>query len=176
MAVIAPQSVEELSDRIIYRYPGGRYDQALTNWNGALTSGQKTLVNTDTTRSYSVPASGIPARFFSVDLYFTTSVVLKEILGVNGNMNVVCGFFSISIPTLNYDGRTLQTDFYQPKTTNYIPSTQLRAINLSNILVDPIFNIGEVQFTALSGFGFSNGASETQLIAIIQPIVTMYKK
>lgn len=176
MASINAQSVEELADRIVYRYPGGRFEQTATNWSGALTAGAKTLVNTDTARSYVVPASGIPAKFFSVEWYISTSVNLTENINVGGIMNVTCGFFSISIPTLNYDGRTLQTDFYQEKTVNLIPSTQLRAISMSNIAMDPIFNIGQVQFTALSGFGFTNGAAATKLIAIIQPIVTMFKK
>ena len=176
MATVNAQSVEDFADRIVYRFPGGRYTQAETNWNGAFTTGLKTLFNTDTTREYSIPASGIPAKFFKVDLYIYTSVQVTESGNIGGLMLLKCGFLRVSIPSLNYDGRSMQTEFYQEKNENYIPSAQMRFINIANITLEPVLDVAAMQYTGLSGITFTNPGTGTNLTAIIQPVVTMYKK
>lgn len=174
MAIINAVSIEDYSDRIIYRYPGGRYEQAASTLFPVFSTGLKTLVNTETSRSYDVPRSGSPARFYRIDYVFNTAA--SFLLSDNStNYSIAIDFLRILINSLNYDGKTAQTEFYEKKTENYLASSQLRAINIGNIQVEPKFSISDIQWTGLSGITPS-AATTAFLIAIIQPVVTMFKK
>lgn len=171
---INPKSIEEYADRVVYRYDGGRYNQALTAWTSVFTTGLKTLVNTDTSRSYIVPKIGIAARFFKITFDFFVSVNVTET--TVGVCLAKTSFFRVSIPSLNFDGKSQLTDFYNEKAEQFIASGQLRAINIGDIQVEPVTEFSNLQFTSLSGIAFSFGAATTGLTAIVQPTVTHYKK
>lgn len=177
MANVNAQSVEDYADRIVYRFPGGRYEQVLTTWASAFTTGLKTLVNADTSRSYVVPTSGINAKFFKIDLriYIAVSVTLTSPSSFSSLTK--SGFLRVSIPTLNMDGKSQLTDFYQEKTEFFYTSQQLRAINISNILVEPIQSYTDLRSTVnVTTPQFDTTSAVTQLVGIVQPTVTFYKK
>jgi len=177
MADINAQSVEDYADRIVYRYAGGRYEQVLTNWAGSLSPGLKTLVNTDTKRSYIVPRSGSPAKFFKVEIFIFSCLKIASpsyYLTPYGLMQ--CGFFRVSIPSLNFDGKSQVTEFYKESTEQIVPSSQLRSINIGDILLEPSVIFANIQSNDTGTFSFSGGAGTTGLISIVQPIVTYYKK
>lgn len=176
MATVNAQSVEDFADRIVYRFPGGVYDQALSAWNSVFNEGLKTLVNTDVSRSYIIPASGLSYRFFKVELSIFGYARVTESGGGYGLMVLSCKFSRVSIPSLNYDGKSLLTDFYSEKSENIVVSQQLRAINIGNVLMEPAVVVSDLQFTGLSHLQFSNGAGTSGLRAIVQPTVTAYKK
>lgn len=181
MADVAAQSIEEFADRIIYRYPGGRYEQSPTTWASLITPGLKTLVNTQTSRSYVVPQIGINAKFFKIEWLINTFMVLNASGG--GGLRVLkCDFarYATPSPALNYDGKSLQTEFYDKKTENIYASPNLRAINISNIQVEPIGSLSDYTASGISGFSASidwdTSGSTNYLAAILQPVVTLYKK
>lgn len=180
MAQINAQSVEDFSDRIVYRYTGGRYEQALTDWPGALSSTvAKTLVNTQTSRSYIVPASGISARFYKIEFEIYTAVNLTEnAVGANIGLTLArMKFLQISMSSLNFDGKPQVTEFYNEKTELMYTSPQLRAINLGDIKMVPLCIWTDLRYpTAVPYPQFSTGAGTTQLVAIVKPTVTFYKK
>lgn len=176
MADINAQSVEDFADRIIYRYPGGRYEAALGAYATGFTTGLKTLVNTDTSRSYVVPQSAEPSKFFKVQLDVYVSLRLTEAGSIAAVMIVETGFFRMSIPSLNYDGKPMMTDFYKQSNESMISSQILRAVNIGDVLVEPRTIASNMQFTALSGIIFNQGAGTTGLIAVVQPTITRYKK
>ena len=175
MADVNAQSVEDYADRIVYRYPGGRYEQTLGTYLLALTPGLKTLINTDTARTYVIPQSGLPARFFKISLEIYTSLLLTDIAGVSTTL-IKTGFFKISIPSLNFDGKSLDTEFYKEVNDMIFTSPNLRAINIGDITLEPVQIPGYAQNTALSRMQFDTGAATTGLRAIIRPIVTFFKK
>ena len=174
MANVNAQAVEEFQDRVVYRYPGGRFEQALTNFAGALGVGLKTLVNTDTSRTYVVPNSGISARFYKVniDIY----VCIEGTETTFGLTLIKTSFFRVSMPTLNFDGKPLLTDFYKENNELFVTSSQLRAINIGNMLVEPANEFSNIQGTALSTVSLGGGAGTTGIFAYMQPTVTFYKK
>lgn len=177
MANVNAQSVEDYADRIVYRFPGGRYEQVLTNWASAFTTGLKTLVNTDTDRSYVVPTSGINAKFFKIDLsiYIAVSVTLTSPSSFSSLTK--SWFLRVSIPTLNMDGKSQLTEFYQEKTEFFYTSQQLRAINISNILVEPVQSYTDLRNTMnVTTVQFDFASALTQLVGIVQPTVTFFKK
>ena len=176
MADVNAISIEELPDRIIYRYPGGEYLQSVTGFVGALSTGAKTLVNTDIARSYVVPASSIPAKFFVLEISIFACAQLTETVQGIGIMNLPWKFLKVTAPELNYDGRSLQIDFLKETTRFFVPSTQLRALNITNITMEPMISIGDVQSTGLSAFAYSNGGVASNLRAIIQPTITKITK
>lgn len=174
MAAVNAQSVEDFADRIVYRYPGGRYEQALTTMSGAFSVGLKLLANTDINRSYIIPTSGVQARFFKVEYVAIAAAQVAET--TIGNTLIPIQFSKISIPTLNYDGKSQQTEFYDTKFENIIPASYLRAINIGNISIEPVLDYGTMQWTGLSGVQFNIGGATTGLVAIVHPTVTFYKK
>ena len=177
MADVNAQSVEDYADRIVYRFDGGRYEQALTTWAGAVSPGLKTLVNTDTARSYLIPRSGLPARFFKIDL--RVRVALKNFSGTTDLTPYALidwNFLRVSIPTLNFDGKSQVTDFYSDFTEQIVSSPQLRAINITDISVEPSGIFANLQSTSLSNFSFVGSAATVGLVAIVQPTVTFFKK
>lgn len=175
MADVAAQSIEEFADRIIYRYPGGRYEQASTDYYGSLTIGLKTLVNTQASISYNIPRSGISARFFKVEWNMTASVAILAD-GVASYFLVKTDFFRIVASSLNYDGKSLQTEFYKEQTENIVSAPQLRSINITNIQIEPRFDLSLIQSTGLSYVRAAPSPGTCYLIAILQPVVTHYKK
>ena len=179
MANINAQSVEDLPDRIIYRYPAGRYQQTPTNWVYIGNPGLTTLVNTQTSRSYVIPASGISAKLFKIEWVINTFAVFDA--GSNGLRSIKYDFARIVTPSpaLNYDGKTLQTEFYEKKTENFYTSPQLRSINISDIQVEPMFDITNIAgagagLTAVLDFNLA--ATTFYMAALMQPTVTFYKK
>lgn len=176
MADVNAQSVEDYADRIVYRYPGGRYEQTAAQISSVLTPGLKVLVNTDTFRSYIIPASGITARFFKIEWVFNLAIQVNNALGGVYNMLIKQDFmrYVTPAPALNYDGRSLQTEFYTEKTENIYSSPQLRAINITNISVEPKAITANLLNTVQFDFNF--GTSSNFLVAILQPTVTFYKK
>lgn len=177
MADVNAQSVEDYADRIIYRYPGGRYEQVLGTIAQALTTGLKTLVNTSTARVYVMPATGMPARFFKVE--WLISVALQTLGTANdmiGSVLMPCSFLRLSATSLNYDGKELQTEFYEKKSENFVTSPQLRAVNIGNVSVEPVFDFSSWQFTGLSNAQWSGASPNCGLVAILQPTITFYKK
>ena len=175
MATVNAQSVEDFADRIVYRYSGGRYEQTLTTPALSLSTGLKTLLNTDTSRSYVVPASGIPSRFYKVELKFYGSFQINEDNRAIGPTLVPCEFFQISIPSLNYDGRALQTIFSAKSAENMVTSAQLRAVNIGNIQAEPMIDYSIIQNTALSRIQFDTSLL-VGLRAVIEFVVTCYRK
>ena len=174
MADVNAQSVEDFSDRTIYRYAGGRYEQTLTSWVNVFTVGLKTLVNLDTSRTYVVPRSGLPSRFYKIIIEAYLSVLVTE--STIGQTLIKTTFFKMSIPSLNFDGKSQQTDFYSESTEQYVTSPQLRAINIGNILAEPQMEFSNIQNTSLSALQFQPGAGTTGLVGIIRPTVIAYKK
>lgn len=177
MADINAQSVEDYADRIVYRYRGGRYDQVLTGWIGAFPASLLTLLNTDTARTYVVPRSGLPAKFFKIELSIYTAAYVTEIAAGVGLTLVKASFFRVNIPTLNFDGKSQITEFYSEKNEQYYTSPQLRAINIGNIQVEPIIPYSDLLFTpGITTPQFNPAGATTGITAIIQPTVTYYKK
>ena len=180
MATVNTQSVEDFADRIVYRFPGGRYEQALTGWVGAFSSATtKTLVNTDTSRSYVIPASGINAKFYKIDIEIFTAVNVTEAAsGANiGLTQTKISFFKVSIPSLNFDGKPQVTDYYSQKTEQFYTSPQLRAINIGDLIIEPIVMYSELLSTPVVTYPqFDIGAGKTQIVAYLKPTVTFYKK
>jgi len=182
VADVNAQSVEDFADRIIYRFPAGRYEQAATTWPLVMTPGLKTLVNTDTSRSYVIPASGISAKFFKIEWFFNLAVVMQND-AVPGTPLVMVDIdflrFATPSPSLNYDGKSLQTEFYERKIENYYSSPQLRAINISNISVEPksiTANYLGGSTSLDSRISWNVVSSVSYLVALFQPVVTFYKK
>lgn len=182
MADVQAQSVEDFADRIIYRYPAGRYEQVAVTWQNTMTPGLKVLVNTDTTRRYIVPASGIIARFFKIEWFFNLGVVFQnDAVGGNPLVLVEMDFlrFLTPSPSLSYDGKSMQTEFYEKKTENIYQSPQLRSINISNISVEPRSIAANYLggSTALDArVSWNIASSVSYLVALFQPVVTFYKK
>lgn len=177
MADVNASSVEDYADRIVYRYAGGRYEQALTTWASAFSSASLlTLVNTDTSRSYVVPRSGLPAKFYKIELNLFSAVRLTDTNVPIGLTLVKTPFFKISIPTLNFDGKSQLTEFYKQDNEQFYTSQQLRSINIGNVLLEPSMEYSNIQFFTGSYPAFSVAAGSTGFIAIVQPTVTMYKK
>jgi len=174
VADVNAQSIEDYSDRIVYRFVGGRYEQALTTFQLSASVGLKTLVNTDTSRSYIIPKSANQARFFKIDLEFYGSINVTDSGGVLYLLEAK--FFKISIPTLNFDGKSLCTEFYGQKSEMFYTSSYLRAVNIGNILAEPCGLPSQIQFETASGLSFNFGAGTTGLRAIIVPTVTFFKK
>lgn len=172
---IGPQAIEEYANKVVYRFAGGRFEQALVNIADAISPGLKTLVNTDTTRSYLIPRYGISALSYKIDLLFSLAVKLASGGGAAPTMSKA-EFFRVSAPTLNFDGRSCVTDFYERKNSFAVVSSQLRAINITNISVEPAINMANLQGTTLSSFVYTAGVLDTQLLLYMQPIVTFYKK
>lgn len=182
MATVNAQSVEDFADRIVYRFPAGRYEQIATTWGATMTPGLKVLVNTDTTRSYVIPASGVSAKFFKIEWFFKLGVVFQND-AISGTPLVLVEMdflkFLTPAPALSYDGKSLQTEFYQEKTENIYQSPQLRAINISNISVEPRsiasnYLGGSTSLDARVSWNIVSSVS--YLVALFQPTVTFYKK
>lgn len=174
MADVNAQSIEDYADRIVYRFAGGRYEQVLTTFQLAASVGLKTLVNTDTTRAYIVPKSAVQARFYKIELEIYSSINITDTAGVLYLMEAK--FFKVSIPSLNFDGKSLSTEFYGGKSEMFYTSSYLRAINIGNILAEPCGLPSQIQFQTPSGLSFAFTAGTTGLRAIIVPTVTFYKK
>jgi len=175
VADVNAQSIEEFSDRVVYRFIGGRYQQAVSTMSAALNTGLKTLVNTDTTRNYIIPRSGTSARFYKVELNIFCALQATEAV-VIGACLVPMKFFRVVMSSLLFDGKSLTTDFFKESNENIIASSYLRNISIRDIQMEPVFNPGQLQQTALSQFQFTTGAGTTALYAIVQPTVTFYKK
>lgn len=175
MAVINAQSVEDFSDRIIYRFPAGRYEQALSNFADTISSGYKTLVNTETSRRYNIPQSGISARFYKINLLFS-AVLIGVGPGAYTSIMARAGFFRINAPSLTFDGKSMQTEFYEPKNEIMYGAAQLRAIDITDIQMEPSLATTDFQGTALSTFNFGAGSLDSRLAVLMQIIVTYYKK
>lgn len=170
MANVNPQSIEEFNDRVIYRYPGGRFEQSSGSFAASLSSGLKTCVNTDTTRNYVVPASNQPARFFKIDLFFNCFLSVANTLN-GGYVQLVDLDFSKIYAPLNYDGKSLQTEFYEKNTTNFYTSRQFRSLSIADISVEPVAG---VLMAANNGyFAYNTGVSF--IVAIMQPVITYFK-
>lgn len=179
MATSSPQSVEDYADRIVYRFTACRFEQTPTTWVNIGNPGLTALVNTQTNLSWVVPASGLPARFFKIDWVFNTFAVFDA--GADGLRNIHCGFSKIvsTSPALNYDGKTLQTEFYNRKSENIYASAQLRAINIKDISIEPIFHTTDIAGAGAalaSVIDFNVGASTFYIVALMQPTVTFFKK
>ena len=170
MANVNAQSVEDYADRIVYRYAGGRFEQAASLCTTVFSTGLKTLVNTDTSRSYIIPASGISARFFKIDWTFNTFAVFVNNSGA-GTINTKVDFARIVASSLNYDGKAQQTIFIENQVENFYTSPQLRAINIGNIQMEP-------KMPAFGTFNltYESNSLNSYLVAIVQPVVTFYKK
>lgn len=181
MATVNAQSVEDFADRIVYRFPAGRYEQTPVSWNSMCSPGLKTLVNTDASRSYVVPSSGLSYKFFKIEWLIKTFVVL-DTATAPGLKSIVCDFarYSSLAPALNYDGRSLQTEFYEKKSENVYASASLRSINISNIALEPIMHTTDLSTGGSYGFNafldWSTSAVTNYLVALLQPTVTAYKK
>lgn len=175
MANVNAQSIEEFADRIIYRYPAGRYEAIPGNISTVISTGLKTLVNTDASRSYIVPASGISARFFKIEWVFNMAIqVNNAIIGYDLLIDHDFIRYSTPDPALNYDGKALQTEFYERKTENYYQSPQLRSINIKDIAVEP--KLTDLLYVITAQFDLNLGSNSNKLVALLQPIVTFYKK
>lgn len=174
MADVNAQSIEDYADRIVYRFVGGRYEQALTTFQLAASVGLKTLVNTDTYRSYIIPKSGLQARFFKIEFEFFGAINVTDSNGVLYLLEAK--FFKISIPSLNFDGKSLSTEFYGKKSEAFYASPYLRSVNIGDILAEPSALPSQIQFETAAGLSFNFGAGTTGLRAIIVPTVTFYKK
>jgi hypothetical protein len=176
MAAVNSQSVEDFADRIIYRYPAARFEQAAVIFESAVDPGLKTLVNTATSTEFNIPASGISARFYKVD--WTFKLLISMFNSGSGGWQVFNDIkflrYITPAPALNYDGKSFQTEFYDDKTEAYIPSAQLRTISITNIQVEPVSIAANYLVNASIAWDF--GAAVTQLIALLQPVVTFYKK
>lgn len=179
MATVNAQSVEDFADRIIYRFPATRFEQTPVTIKNTGSPGLKTLVNTSANVSYVIPASGVSARFFKIQWLINTAVVLSNTASGTILQTVGIDFLRYSALGLNYDGRSMQTEFYEKNTENYYPSVQLRSINLGDISIEPIINT-----TNLSGAGFGLNAvldwdiigAVSYIVALLNPVVTFYKK
>lgn len=176
MANVNAQSVEDFADRIIYRFPAGRYEQAaLGNISTVISTGLKTLANTDTSRSYIIPSSGISARFFKIEWVFNMAIQVNNyIIGYDLLIDHDFIRYSTPAPALNYDGKTLQTEFYERKTENYYQAQQLRSINIKDIAVEP--KLTDLLYVITAQFDLNLGSNTNKLVALLQPIVTFYKK
>lgn len=170
MASVNAQSIEELPDRIIYRYPGGRFEQASGSFASSLASGFKTCVNTDTTREYVVPSSNQPARFFKIDLFFNCFLSVANTLNGGYVQLVELGFSKIYAP-LNYDGKSLQTEFYEKNNVNLYTSRQLRSVSIANISIEPV--AGSLMAANNGYFAYNTGVSF--IVAIMHPVITYFK-
>ena len=144
-------------------------------FNTVMTIGLKTLVNTDTTRQYVVPASGISARFYKIEWTFNTfAVFVNAIFGTT--ISIRMEFTKLLASTLNYDGKPQQTDFYSEKSENYYTSPQLRAINIGNIQMEPKIAATDAASTGAWSLNYETASANSYLAAILQPVVTFYKK
>lgn len=173
MAAVNIASIEEYADRIVYKYLAGRYEQVPAAIATVVTPGLKTLVNTDTTREYNIPATGESAKFYKVDLYISTC--LSAVNTGTGSTDVLVrqDFFRVSIPTLKFDGKSPITEFYDKQSSFIIPSSQLRQLSMGNISLEPSLMTTNLQWSAGQGYTFAGNAN---WVALIQPIVTFYKK
>jgi len=173
MAEVNAQSVEEFPDRVIYRYPAGRYEQGAVSAGNVFSPGLKTCVNTQTSISYIVPSSGLSARFYKIEWLFKSVVQSTNAINSITILNSI-DFLRYSATSLNYDGKSLQTEFYQEKTENYYTSPQLRSINIGNISVETRPSLANYLLTAQ--IDIFNSTNTNFIIALLQPIVTFYKK
>lgn len=177
MANVAAQSAEEFTDRVIYRYPACRFEQTPGNVALSLSVGLKTLTNTTASTSFVIPASGISAKMYRVEWCFVTSVQVSEFSHPIGNTLIRCGFNQLIASSLNYDGKPLQTKFYKNTAEVFVISNQLRAINITDLQVEPLWSFGDLQFTGGVASGYLQWTDATvALVALMQPTVTFYKK
>lgn len=181
MADVAAQSIEEFGDRIIYRYPAARFEQVPVIFSAALSPGLKTLVNTQAAVSFVIPPIGITAKLFQIDWLLKTYIVLQnDALAGTPLTCVNIGFVRMVTPSplLNYDGKSLQTQFYETKTTNLLSSKQLRSINVSDIQLEPASDSSNYANGPASDarFLFNTPSAVSYLLALFQPVVTLYKK
>lgn len=172
MATIIPASIEEYADRIVYKYVAGRYEQTPALIFNVLTPGLKTLLNTDTTRTYNVPAIGQNARFYKVDLYISACLFAQN-TGTGTDILVRQDFFKVSIPTLKFDGKSPITEFYDKQSSFIVPSSQLRQLTIGDVLLEPSVITANLQWVAGSGYTFAGNGG---WVSLIQPVVTFIKK
>ena len=175
MATVNAQSVEDFADRIVYRYEPGIYLQAAAAITSVTSPGLKTLVNSDTSRSYIVPASGLPARFYKIEWAINLSMVLAPVIG--GTASIAANFVRLEIPSLNYDGKGLQTKFNVPMFETYYASAQLRSVNIGNISIEPKVNADVYSPRNTGGdIAFDSVNAVSYLSATLAPTITFYKK
>ena len=123
MAQVAPQSTEELPDKIVYKYPATRFEQVATIYSDTSSPGLKTLINQDSGGSTSliVPPSANKAKYYTIDVFFKTGVILKNTLLGATYFFIENDFFRIEFPAvglLQFDGRPTQSKFYNKENNN----------------------------------------------------------
>lgn len=174
MASVGAQCIENINDRIIYTYPAAEFTQVPVSVGPALTPGLKTLVNNAASTSFIVPASGNSARYFIIDWVVSCGIVQTNNLTAT-SFTAKIEYMKLFAGSLNYDGRTLQTLFYAERVSNIYSGSQLRAINISNISIEPKINLTDyISNSAVAQVQPS--ASSYSIIAYMQPVVTFYKK
>lgn len=173
MADVNAQSVEDFGNKVVYRYPAGRYAQTLTTVALAISTGLKTCVNSGTSYSYVIPATGLPSIGYKITWLFKTCIQVYSTT-LTSSLLLDSKFIKYSASSLNYDGKPLQTEFYEEKTENVYVGQQLRAINIGNISVEPITSF--LFESAIANYNIDFNSSVTGIVAMLQPVVTAYKK
>jgi hypothetical protein len=175
MATVNAQSVEDFAGRIVYRYPSCRFQQAAGLWELTMSPGVKSLVNTDLALVYVVPSSGTSYLFFKIQWAIKVGVVFSN-GAIPGNPLVFTeSSFSKISANINYDGKSLQTEFSDKKIENFYTSPQLRAINVGNISLEPL-TIAANLAPDPTRIAANILTADAYLVAMFTPIVTAYKK
>lgn len=177
MATVNAQSVEDFADRIIYTYPAAKFTQVAVGIGAALTPGYKTLVNNATNTSFVVPASGISAKFFKINWIIVPALVVTNNFPAAAGASVTAriDYTKLLATSLNYDGKSLQTEICSKEFENYYGSQQLRAINITDISLEPLVKLTD--YTSYSTDAQIQPSSGSySIIAYMQPRVTFYKK
>ena len=175
MAIVNPQSTEEYGDRVVYSFQAASFTQAASTYALIAAPGYKTLVNDATTTEFAIPAQSYAARFFKIEWFFVPSARLYN----NILSSYVAGALKVNrirATTLNYDGKAYQTVFYRDVGDSLIyASSQLRSINITNIELDPIMEIG-----TYSVYGLPVTVNvynlDCKLLLLAYPVVTMFRK
>lgn len=179
MASVNPQSLEDLPSRTVYRYPATRFEQVATLYQNTTTPGLKTLVNQDSgsTTSLVIPATNQKAKFFTIELFFKSSVLLKN--------NAIAGFPDVLANTdflriefsaangINFDGKPTQSKFYESKNLVYYNSSALRSIGYGSLQLEPSANMANYLYNPNNVYDISFAVS--QLVCLMYPVVTFIK-
>jgi Ca2+-binding RTX toxin-like protein len=180
VASVNPQSSEDLENRIIYRYPATRFEQAASLYQNTLTQGLKTLVNQDSggLTSLVVPANSSKAKYYILELMFKTSALLTNTLGFGGPIDVMLetGFFRIEFPaigTIQLDGKPTQSKFYDKKNIIYFPSSSLRSVGYGNIQMEPSAILSN--YIGNTNILFDTGSANAKLICLMYSVITFVK-
>lgn len=175
MATVNAQSVEDFAGRVVYRYPSCRFEQVPGLWQLTMSPGLKSLINTDSALSYVVPAAGISYSFFRIQWGVKLGTIFSNGAIAGNPLIIVKTDFTKLNLDVNYDGKSLQTEFTSKNIENYYTSPQLRAINVGDLNLEPLAVAANLapDPTRISA---NIATADAYLIATLSPIVTAYKK